>query len=250
MIKIVNVISSNAKFPLDYTKGSQTRKFNQAKLLTQNVFDYMKNNCKNSWSVNQLKYAIDKYAHPYKINLMIEKEYNYHYLGNLQDDVSVNNYLNTTEYIVKNSGKKPPISSHKPFILASLDGFKLKFQLDNNGNIQNKYALLHEVRHLFDKLCNPKMSVMRRNIMADSPKEQYNAYKKINILQGIRNAVKTEINAYNQEFREYCKKPFANFENIINLYLFKNNNAKFDKKLKFVNELLSDCIKKERMNNR
>lgn len=280
MVPIVNMISDNAKLPLCYIKGSESQRFKRSELLTQQVFDYMKNNCGNYWTVGRLKNVIDKCIYPHKINIEIENENTKDFLGNLQEIVSVENYKNTIDYIFKNFGKKIPKILNEPFTLASVDGFKLKFQMTDDKVIKNKYTVIHELRHLFDHLCNPKISVMRRNIMADAPKEEYDAYnkiyesffdllkykdfeqiqkdviknlnvipnyKQINILQGIRNNIKTEINAYNQELKEYCKDPFDKLKEIINLVWFKYNNAKFDQKLKFVNDLLQNCIQKERL---
>ena len=75
-------------------------------------------------------------------------------------------------------------------------------------------------------------------------------YKKINILQGLRNSIKTEINAHSQELKEQSKKPFTQFLNILDNVLVLKIVGKYDEKLKFANKLLSDCIKKERLKNK
>ena len=280
MIKIINVISSKAKFPLSYIKGSEIQRFEKAKNLTNQVFYNMKNNCGQNWNTKQLNEAIKKYTDRFDINIIIENENNSNYFGSIEEIISVHSYKNSFEYIMRNFGKMNIPILNEPFTLARIDGYKLYIRT-NNEKIENKYAVIHEVRHLFDHLCNPKIiGLLRRNIMVAAPKEQSKAYndiyemfldykkypnfepkeilkkldiikknKKINILQGIRNTIKTEVNAYSQELREQCKEPFTEIIDILNIVLNLHMDAKYSTKMKFINKLLKDCIKTERLNN-
>lgn len=280
MIKIINVISSKAKFPLSYIKGSEIQRFEKAKNLTNQVFYNMRNNCGQNWNTKQLNEAIKKYTDRFDINIIIENENNSNYFGSIEEIISVHSYKNSFEYIMRNFGKMNIPILNEPFTLARIDGYKLYIRT-NNEKIENKYAVIHEVRHLFDHLCNPKIiGLLRRNIMVAAPKEQSKAYndiyemfldykkypnfepkeilkkldiipnyKKINILQGIRNTIKTEVNAYSQELREQCKEPFTEIIDILNIVLNLHMDAKYSTKMKFINKLLKDCIKTERLNN-
>lgn len=280
MIKIINVISSKAKFPLSYIKGSEIQRFEKAKNLTSQVFYNMRNNCGQNWNTKQLNEAIKKYTDRFDINIIIENENNSNYFGSIEEIISVHSYKNSFEYIMRNFGKMNIPILNEPFTLARIDGYKLYIRT-NNEKIENKYAVIHEVRHLFDHLCNPKIiGLLRRNIMVAAPKEQSKAYndiyemfldykkypnfepkeilkkldiipnyKKINILQGIRNTIKTEVNAYSQELREQCKEPFTEIIDILNIVLNLHMDAKYSTKMKFINKLLKDCIKTERLNN-
>lgn len=280
MFKFINIISDQAKFPLSYIKGSEKQRFKQARNLTKCVFDYMENSGKNNQNAQSLKNAIDKYTSPHKIKILIENENINYSQGSLQEIISVQEY---NDYIKRNLSAKNIPDTNELSIAASLDGYKL-FLRFKNGKIKHKYTVLHELRHLFDRLCNPKMSVMpRRMCTVDMTHTQYKAYKeilemflnylkypnfykskkeilkrfenipnykKINILQGLRNSIKTEINAHSQELKEQSKKPFTQFLNILDNVLVLKIVGKYDEKLKFANKLLSDCIKKERLKNK
>lgn len=285
MVKIINIISNHAKFPFSYIKGSEKQRFYKAESLTQNVFDYMEDLGGNNWNTHLLKNALDKYTFPNKIKIIIANENDNNYLGSLQEIVSAHDYKNYTDFITKNFGKKNIFNTNinEPFTVASLDGYKLSIRL-KNGKINNIYTVLHEVRHLFDHLCNPKISTMpRKNVMANATKEQRKAYneiydmlfnnkkhtnfnsckkeiikkleiipnyKKINILQGIRNSIKTEINAYTQERKKQFEKLSDALLNISDKISILKMIRNYNKKREFITKLLKDCIKTERLNNK
>ena len=70
---------------------------------------------------------------------------------------------------------------------------------------------------------------------------------KIDLLQDLRHALQTEINAYKDEFKFLIKKPKKNFSLIIEWFVFTQEFAKFKQKLKFVNALLKDELSKRRL---
>jgi hypothetical protein len=207
-------------------------------------------------------------------------------LGGLADIIDAKDYCNLIDYITKNFGKENiPNLPNKPFTLAILEGFELKIKPNKNGRISDFYTVAHEVRHFFDHLCNPKMSVMRRNVVTNMTDEQVEKYHEINdlifnidtrkdfstikdtitkdleiipqefrtdVLQGIRNRLKTEINAYNQEFSIKRKNQISKFRAIVDdINLLQDQTKiksilKFKSKLKFINKLLKEHLQKER----
>lgn len=278
MVSFINVISHRAKFPLSYTKGSEKQRNKMAANLTQKVYDGIKESSSNSLSTEQLHNIIAQVLSPHDINFVVTT--NPKSLGNLADIIDVKLYSNSIDYIIKNFGKKNiPNLPNKPFVLAFLEGFELKIKPNKNGQISDFYTAIHEVRHFFDHLCNPKISVMRRNVVANMTDEQVKKYCEMNdlifdinttkdfstikdtvtkdleiipqefrtdVLQGIRNRLKTEINAYHQELRIKSKTPISQFRAIVSDINLLRNQAKFKSKLKFINKLLKEHLQKER----
>lgn len=167
-----------------------------------------------------------------------------------------------------------------------VDGFKIFLPLDKNGkNITNKFCAIHEARHLFDAVCNPKTNQFRlQNLYEkidfeaqkdnisklfldtlDNPirmKDFKSSVRKliedmpdtisIDCLQTIRNSLKSEINAYGDEIKSMAKGSglFYNLREILTIKLFLHQNAKFKQKLKFANKLLKEKLTNARNNHR
>ena len=195
-----------------------------------------------------------------KINFKIFKQENSKYKGNIQHNILGLKYGSDSS------------------INLLIDGYKIFLPLDKNEqNITNIFTAIHEVRHLFDHVFNPKTNQHRlqnlyNKIDFETKKDnltdmflnyldnpvKMKTFKKlvrektdalpaditIDALQSIRNHLKTEINAYGDEIK-CMSKGFGMWKNsfdIINIKLFLLQNAKFKSKLKFANKLLKEKL--------
>ena len=151
----------------------------------------------------------------------------------------------------------------------------------NKTEVENKYTLFHEVRHMIDYLYNPKVKMHRINNLINnegysnatdyinkffmeeiSSKTNMKKFRKeasdlidilprdiaIETLQKIRSHLITEINAYSDEihFRFKGIKNIDDFIDALNLKLSYKLNFKFEDKLKFANKKLNALLKEER----
>lgn len=270
MVKVINIISKNVRFPYEYIKGSEKQRFFKAQEAANDLFEKMQKKYGDVWTLQDIREEIDNL--PYKIKCKVVKEDKKGYMGNLKEIVSVEfkKFMETKKLNEQN--KKSII----PYLEVSLNGFELKLRTDKSNSI-NKFTAIHEIRHLFDRLYSPKFCVMRRNTLAASTDEQYNAWdkirdllfdfnkeismkkiknevknnlqiisddKRIDILQGFRNKLKSEKNAYHQEMGAYMEN--HEFIKMIDCFLYIHDNAKLNSKIRFLNKLIKNYIKTER----
>ena len=288
MYKIYREISNSAKFPLAISRGSEKQRFNKAKAMTNLVAKKMDSYNSNIWNVKCLNYFLHETVDKYKINFDILPEINEKYYGSVGTKLDVISYNSIRDFMKSKTGIELPNIPifKKPCIHIKLNGFEIKIKLKKDGaTIDDKYTAIHEIRHFFDHLLNPKLSTNRSSDIFKYPKE-YSAkfesiymgvYKKfteeykiksmkefkknikkemsvlpcelrIVLLQGIRSRLKLENNAYSHELRARCKNPIKNMRRIIHNYLFVKNNLQIKAKLNFVNEYLEELIAAERKN--
>ncbi|MCR5266341.1 MAG: hypothetical protein K6E29_07085 [Cyanobacteria bacterium RUI128] len=162
---------------------------------------------------------------------------------------------------------------------SAIAGYNIYLPLTNDNKIiTDKYVALHEARHLFDYICNPKTISMRSyNFMFEEEKSNsffriYDDFTKtykplqsdshfaenirtelsnftdeeaINVLQASRNVITSEMNAYKDQINYLKKNPFRNAPSLFGCYDFVYN-MRYSKKYQLANELLAEKLKTAR----
>lgn len=257
-------LSVNAKLPLKVCRGTSNKRYKLAEQLNKKLYNELATFDVHNCPVHAFKNALDKVIAPYKIDYKIEnitnKETSQNYAAALGKyiDLKVNKDKSPKEVIIK--------------------GFKFLLPIKNN-KITNKITALHETRHFFDHICNPKTTEFntaklhsqaeiydRRtriyniflntyehnldlNIINESAKIHLDNIPDeyaIDVLNSIRYNIKSEINAYKDEIKFLTKSKASNQE--INSLRAFIKSAKFKEKLKIANKLLSNRLQTAREN--
>lgn len=258
---ITSKIMPNARLPLSFIKNTFTKRNEIAKQKSHEFYKEVKNECKDGiYSIPRIRKCIDKIFAPHKINYTINNEEQAQLSGSIANILSVDKSNQTLQY----------------------DGIALFLPLKkNNAEIENKYTLFHEVRHMIDYVFNPKVKMHRLNKLVENEKytnvtdyiKKYfmdNIYTKTNMrkfreeanelidilpkdvaiesLQKLRGHLITEINAYSDEIRFRFKdiKNLNDLRNSLNLKRYYKQNFKFEEKLEFANEKLKTLLQQER----
>ena len=267
MIKITTK-STNTSLSLQIIKGSPKQRNKMASRISRQFYTKLLSvSNSNSCSIKDFCENLNKLLHN-KINFGIFKQENPKYKGSIKHNIT-----GTT-------------CNSNGIISLLIDGYKIFLPLDKNGqNITNKFTAIHEARHLFDHVFNPKTNQYRlQNLYGkidfeskkdylsdmfldklDNPVNMKKFEKSvreltetmpdditIDALQTIRNRLKSEINAYGDEMRSMAKGLglFYNLPEIIITKIFLNDNAKFKQKLKFANALLKEKLESARSTHR
>lgn len=159
---------------------------------------------------------------------------------------------------------------------SAVTGYNIYLPLtSDNSIITDKYVALHEARHLFDYVCNPKTITTRPYKFLyeeDKSNSFYRIYddfaktykpflthskfsenirneltnftdeEAVDVLQTSRHVIASEINAYKDQLGYLKKKPFRNVPLLIDCYDFVWN-MRYDKKYQLANELLAEKLK-------
>lgn len=259
--KVTSKIMPNAKLPLDYVKNTFDKRNKIAKQKSIEFYKNITNECKDGvYSISRIRKCIDNLFAPNKINYTIKSEEREQFSGSIANILSVDKERQILQY----------------------DGIALFLPLKKNKTeVENKYTLFHEVRHMIDYLYNPKVKMHRINNLINnegysnatdyinkifmeeiSSKTNMKEFRKeasdlidilprdiaIETLQKIRSHLITEINAYSDEihFRFKSIKNIDDFIDALNLKLSYKLNFKFEDKLKFANKKLNALLKEER----
>ena len=265
MIKI-RTKTKNTSLPLSQIKGSTKQRNKMAANMSRQFYTKLLSvSDGKSCSIENFCKNLNKLLNN-KINFKIFKQENSKYKGNIQHNILGLKYGSDSS------------------INLLIDGYKIFLPLDKNEqNITNIFTAIHEVRHLFDHVFNPKTNQYRLHLYnkidfeakkdnltdmfldnLDNPVNMKTLKKliretidtlpddiTIDALQSIRNHLKTEINAYGDEIK-CMSKGFGMWKNsfdIINIKLFLLQNAKFKSKLKFANKLLKEKLQNYRSAN-
>lgn len=266
MIKI-RTKTKNTSLPLSQIKGSTKQRNKMAANMSRQFYTKLLSvSDGKSCSIENFCKNLNKLLNN-KINFKIFKQENSKYKGNIQHNILGLKYGSDSS------------------INLLIDGYKIFLPLDKNEqNITNIFTAIHEVRHLFDHVFNPKTNQHRlqnlyNKIDFETKKDnltdmflnyldnpvKMKTFKKlvrektdalpaditIDALQSIRNSLKSEINAYRDEIK-CMAKGFGMWKNsfdIINIKLFLLQNAKFKSKLKFANKLLKEKLQNYRSAN-
>lgn len=257
-IKVHEIITSEAKLPLEIIKGNFALRNKKSKQYYKKFYSELNHKCNGKYcTIKDIENALNNTLSPHKINYKIEPETDIEYLGGMRSDV---------QNIPKNNKE----------LYVNHVGYRILLPLEQNL-VKNKYTVFHEVRHLFDHICNPKFDLLRcgkalnyKNVDDDNKnlfefffEDVYEPMSKkrvrtkanelvkkvprpiaIDSLQKIRYTLITEINAYNEELLSLLKDgqifEYLRIKTVLGL------NCRFKTKLAFVNKTLKDLIGQER----
>lgn len=263
-------VSRTAKLPLAVIRGSEEFRYKKAQEFSDRLLkDLDKVSYGKCCSVEDFNNIITKILYPNKIKLSIKNK------KRVYDSFSAVAVGSLTTIAKYNRHSTMIGQTRTDYYDSQISEYEMYLPLDRAGEvILDKYVALHESRHLFDKICNPK-TLVERNLginLVDSKSESFDsAYRcladtcripvleyfiklrawhhlsklsdeeYINCLQYIRRSLKTEMNAYNDGL-SYLKKDFnKNFLDIIGDYIRKIL-YNYPKRLAMVNQMLGDKI--------
>lgn len=242
-------LSDTVRLPLKISRGGDIKRYKLAESLNKMLYDelaiYGEKNC----PVNAFKKALDKIIGKFNIKYSIQK---------LSDD-SV-------------AGSITPRVKMKSETTAVVDNYLIEFPIKRN-KIVSKATALHEARHLFDFICNPKTIDKSRLTLKSNP-ILLDKYEKVSdfldryfdkdmdlvklekavkillmdipdkfvvkILNSAKHSLKTEFNAYTQELK-FLSKSKSDIDDI-NRIRRMIKAGKFQEKLKIVNKLLREKL--------
>lgn len=150
--------------------------------------------------------------------------------------------------------------------------YKLNFDLDKDLIKSDYTTIVHETRHLFDRMCIPKINIKRNLEIADNALEFdmlsftrsnivhprgyinkldidcFDRNVRINLLQDVRHTLEEEIRAYSQELKWFNLLAKSWLKRIDNNIIFKTKflpDLGFESRLKIINQLLKKEFKKK-----
>ena len=262
---VQNKILPEIRLPFDTVKGSVLKRQKMAQNYTEKLYNSLNPLCKDgTCEVGQFKTSLDKVIAPSKINYFIAPELNESYNGSM------------------GTISKLRINEDNNFVITHL-AYKFMLPLDDNCDyILSKFTALHEARHFFDRLFNPKYNINRLSSGVNNPeyrdsietihqlflgdiakpvkmqelKQKVSSLAagmpnsvKIDTFQSIKYRLQSEINAYKDELKFFSKEKWslANINSMLKFLVFLKENCKFEAKLKFVKQIIKDSINNERL---
>lgn len=258
LLKTQNRFLQQALLPFDIVKGDVGVRNNKAdKYWKRFLNEYVK---EDNSSIDYYKKCIDKALEPNVINYKIlpeEREYS----GSIGVNVSLSPHENGGLYI-----------NHY--------GYKLSLPIEDTTNlIKNPKTAVHEARHFFDYLFQPKIAALRAKYLVNKrecdadvedlrtniletilAKFKKNVFEKnandiidslpkdvaIEALQKCRYSLKTDKNAYRGEILYLLKtNPLKNMDEILGMIKFCRN-CHFQTRIKFVEAKLKTLISQVR----
>lgn len=258
-VKIHNCILPEAKLPFSKIKGSVASRNRLAAEYNTRFCREINKYCKNGvCELEKYKEVLDKVLYPDKIHYMIKNETTDKFSGGLNSTINITR-ANTDGGIKINH-----------------TGYEIKVRYINGKALADKYTLIHETSHLFDRLINPKYTLYRFQSIINNPKEEalhneindmflvnlnepvkmeilkqktnkilenLSSETAIDTLQRLRYKLLSEINAYKNEFRAVFRD---NPINSVSMLIHLCRNFKFKSKLKYVNNALKNRLSTER----
>lgn len=261
-------IKNSAKLPLSTCKGSVASRNNLAAEYTNKLVEELNKTSSNGeWTAQNFINALKKILGKDKIDFYVKREMGSDIVGSM-GRVTTKEDLGK---VVRPDGTR---------ILKEAENFdKYEFSLpmkDNSDILEDPSNIVHETRHFFDYICNPK-TINYRGLKhpASSEKRErfddlYNSFvndgdipfvpmslfklitkselkkmsdeETIDLLQTVRSSVKTEMNAYKQQ-QEFCmKNPAKHVGKLVKTWLYPAS-MKYESKLKFANQMLAERLK-------
>lgn len=268
IVSIISDVTNSARLPLSVNNGNVSQRERLASSYSEKLKQQLRNiSDGDECSVQQFREAFDNVLGGHKIGLKIEPQLKPGYHGSLGVDLDVNSSMAECNNLMIER------------VDSKIIGYVMYLPLNEDRTIiKNKYTALHESRHLFDHICNPKTinlrscrfiyddkksdlfseihggfaedyaPLLQHSKFKDNIKQKlqsYTAEEAIDVLQASRNSIKTEMNAYRDELNFLKEKPLYNLDALINCWIFLKG-MNYNKKLKFANELLADKIKSAR----
>ncbi|MBE7710616.1 MAG: hypothetical protein E7Z92_00600 [Cyanobacteria bacterium SIG31] len=268
-VRIRNYIADEAlvKLPSQYKSAKGRQAF--AQILSNSLQEKVLNVPEDKLTIPTLKKLILEVLKP----VLATKDEPVLKISSTPDNILYQGILKPIEKILDFNGQK----------FNTVLGYKMEIPTED-GIIKNPKVFIHEARHLFDRMCNPKYSVNRFASLDDNSEEniafsnfipflanvttfsEFNPFmdlkfmmyelvtklalkclnreEKMAALQRTRYKLQTEINAYND---------MEKFEQSVSgkkKFALDNNSdveyLKLEEKLEFINDLLAKTIEKER----
>ncbi len=269
MLSVVNSRVTNfARLPFSVIRGTEAQRYKKAQEYSDKLAEKLnkisdKKSCSTIDFVKSLKSVLE----PHNINFRIKQKAVDNTAANIQRELDYDKeYKILGNSIIEKTD-------------ADIVGYNINLKLQNRGMVLTEKAnALHEARHLFDYICNPKTIQFRSfkflydeqtlanykqtyDLMVNDylPFRTMKSMKKevklnlskmsnadgIDTLQSIRRGLKTEKNAYNDCGKFMKQHPLKYLFDIL-AYGDYVRAMRFDKKLEFVNALLSEKLNAER----
>ena len=253
------ILSDTAKLPLKVCRGGEIKRNKLAGTYNQMLFNELSSFKDNHCPLNEFKKALDKIIGKYNIKYEIE---------------NINNsklFNGAVAALTKIPNIKATPESNNPITLF-IEGFKFHLPIQKNI-ITNKSGALHEARHFFDHICNPKTTTLHgcklgaTSHLSETKLKIHNLFLNtgnsdldmgllaevasihlqdlpdkaaIDTLQEIRHSLKSEINAYTDEIK-FLSKSKANISEI-NDVRETLKSYQFKEKLKLANAMLKEKL--------
>lgn len=253
MFKIKNFISPTIKFPYNMVRGTVDDRNFKAAHYAEEFSKLLDSRCQNGkCTVDDFKNILDFTMFPHKVNYKILPEQNPNYSGSF-----------VNEFQFKKTGKDNFVVNHI--------GYKISVKQDDVGKI-SKYTALHETRHMFDSIFNPKYNIYRngkllnnvklidtaaelKNILSAKVDMPMNEVKQksdkllkqltpeiaVDLLQKLRYCLKSEHNAYNQVVKYFLENRKLKDAFNLKIHLIKNIHIK--SKIKYAEKELAKYLK-------
>lgn len=257
-------IKNTARLPLSVCRGSERERFELAQRYSDMLSEHLDKCSKNdSCSVDDFTQGISNILGKNKIKFVINRNHSVISRGSLGRKTSSESFTYSLGDI---------FYTHST---TNIEGYNFELPLSKDKTrIKSKEVAIHEARHFFDHVCNPKLTDFRTlklvhddeaiklnrrvyerfvGMSAFVPKcvlkklvehdlNKMNDEHAIEALQTVRATLKTEINAYNDGIKYLKKKPVKNMFAILNTADIKYS-CKYEQKLKLANELLAQRLK-------
>lgn len=260
ILKTQNRCAKNTLLPFNLTRGNvKERNANAWKYWGKFLDNFLQN---DECSVDTFRSSIDKALEPYKINYEILPEKSFSSLGFTGVNISVLPHSNGGLYIER-------------------IGYKigLPISLKDKKTIYNDTTAVHEARHFFEYLFQPKSACIRAKELVNNPNSDDDVEKlrevvlkdfssrfnkkhftqkvesilnklpdnvAIEILQKLRYSLKAEYDAMSSEIKYLARQnPIKNFSRILNTFVLRQF-CSYKAKDKIITSKLKNLLAKAR----
>lgn len=251
------ILTDTARLPLKVCRGGEIKRNKLASTYNQMLFNELSSFKDNHCPLDEFKKALNKIIGKYNIKYEIE---------NINNSELFNGAIAA---LTKIPNIKTTLGSSTPITLF-IEGFKFHLPIHKNI-ITNKSSALHEARHFFDHICNPKTTTLHgcklgaTSHLSETKLKIHNLFLNtynsdlgllaetsymhlqdlpdkvaIDTLQEIRHSLKSEINAYTDEIK-FLSKSKADISEI-NDIRETLRSYKFKEKLKLANAMLKERL--------
>ena len=251
------VLTDSARLPLKVCRGGEIKRKKLAETYSKILFNELRAYKETSCQVKAFKEALDKIIGKYNIKYEIKNINNSKYKDAIAALSKITNL------------KITPETTHPTTLF--IEGFDFYLPIHNN-NITNKSSALHEARHFFDHICNPKTTTLHAcklndPVLSEKKYKIHNLFLNtfnpnldmgilaettimhlqdipdkvvIDTLQEVRHSLKSEINAYTDEIKFLTKSKADKYQ--INNIREILKDGKLKEKLKLANKLLREKL--------
>lgn len=274
---LTSKVENSARLPLSVVRGTEKERYKLAQTYSDELVKELDKisdgkKCKTDDFIR----AVDKITSPHKINFQVDKqESKFEIFSKTMGEIGIDY---ESQDLVKMIGPYTALDSSHYII----KGYSVKLPLNKDKTIiKNKYVALHEARHLFDHICNPKTIDMksfkllpfdekfatRNKVYSAFIRKSINPFngdknlkktaqaelnklsdeEAIDCLQDIRHTLRSELNAYGDELNYMSRKRFSNFFHISGCAEFLNTHN-YASRLRLANEMLAERLKIAREN--